>query len=180
MVYQSCDIGKYGRKKKISLSFRNFPIHARTIYLRQTDRVSSSTNPASMTIFKTTVRGNSFNGVADKCYREDRDKWFASTDSLDGIVVPPKYPDGIDDSSIKIRTYMEEMFIGREYYNVFRGMNFRAKQVLAFPLRKPDDSIWGVVVVDTDDSFDKSLDDLLKEHIGDYMVMFRSMCKSLK
>ena len=75
---------------------------------------------------------------------------------------------------------MNEMSIGRDFYGVFRGMNFRTKQVFAFPLRNPDDTIWGIVVVDTDNDFRQTLDDILKNRIGDYQVMFRSMCESLK
>ena len=168
------------RKKRILLSLSSFPIHARTIYLQQTDRVASSKNPSSMTIFKTTVRGEDYNGIADKCHREDLDKVFAEANPLGNSEIPKKYPEGNDENSRRIRNYMSAMCIDREYYDVFRGMNFRTKQVLAFPLRKSDDSIWGIVVVDTDDNFGDSLENLLKEHIGDYQVMFRSMCESLK
>lgn len=168
------------KRKKLKLAFCNFPIHPRTIYLQQTDRVVSTKNPGSMTIFRTSVRGDSYNGIADKCYREDKDKLFATSNVLNNVVIPTAYPDGEDDNSRNIRAYMEAMYIGREYYDVFRGMNFRTKQVLAFPLRKPDDNVWGIVVVDTDDDFEHSLDNILKDHIGDYQIMFRSMCESLK
>lgn len=168
------------RNHTFLLSLRNFPFRARTVYLQQSDRVASSKLPGSMTIFRTSVRGGSYNGVADRCYREDHDSLFAQTDSLVGLTIPKFYPEGKDDNSKNIRTYMERMHIGREFYDVFRGINFKAKQVLAFPLRNSDESIWGVVVVDTEDNFEKSLKDLLKDHIGDYQVMFRSMCSSLK
>ena len=168
------------KNKKFLLSLYNFPIHGRTIYLQQTDRVLNAKCPVSMTIFRTTVRGGDYNGVADKCYREDRDKLYAHAGSLNGVVIPKEYPEGNDENSDHIRTYMREMNIGREYYDVFRGMNFKTKQVFAFTLRNPDDSIWGIVVVDTDNDFNQSLDDLLKDHIGDYQVMFRSMCETMK
>lgn len=166
--------------KKFLLSIKNFPIHARTDYLQQSDRVTSSKSPGSMTIFKTTVRGEEYNGIADECNREDKDKCFAQANALNNIKAPKRYPVGDDEASIRIRNYMEAMKIGRNHYDVFRGMNFRTKQVLAFPLRKPDDAIWGIVVVDTDDNFGQTLEDILKDHIGDYQVMFRSMCESLK
>lgn len=168
------------KKGKLELAFYNFPIHPRTIYLQQTDRVASTKNPRSMTIFRTSVRGDFYNGIADKCYREDKDKLYATSNALNNVVIPTKFPDGEDANSRNIRAYMEAMFIGKEYYDVFRGMNFRTKQVLAFPLRQPDDNVWGIVVVDTDDDFEHSLDEILKDHIGDYQVMFRSMCESLK
>lgn len=168
------------RNKKFLLSLKNFPIHGRTMYLQQLNRVTSSKSPGSMTIFKTSVRGEELNGLADECYREDKDRCFAQANSLYNIEMPKKYPEGDDDTSVRIRNYMEAMKIGRTHYDALRGMNFRTKQVLAFPLRMPDDSIWGIVVVDTDDDFGQSLDDILKDHIGDYQVMFRSMCKSLK
>ena len=168
------------KRRKLELAFCNFPIHPRTIYLQQTDRVASTKNPRSMTIFRTSVRGDSYNGIADKCYREDKDKLYATSDALNNVEIPKEYPNGEDANSRNIRAYMEAMHIGREYYDVFRGMNFRTKQVLAFPLRKPDDNVWGIVVIDTDDDFEQSLDDILKGHIGDYQIMFRSMCESLK
>lgn len=174
------NIVENSHNKKFLLSFNNFPIHGRTMYLQQSDRVTSSKCPGSMTIFKTTVRGEELNGIADECFREDKDRCFAQANTLNNIEIPKKYPTGNEEVSVRIRNYMGAMKIGRNHYNVFRGMNFRAKQVLAFPLRKPDDSIWGIVVVDTDDDFGQSLDDILKDHIGDYQVMFRSMCKSLK
>lgn len=173
------NIVENSQNKKLLLSFKNFPIHGRTMYLQQHDRVTSSKCPRSMTIFKTTVRGEELNGIADECFREDKDRCFAQADSLNEIEIPKKYPTDNDASSVRIRNYMEAMKIGRNHYDVLRGMNFRTKQLLAFPLRKPDDSIWGIVVVDTDDDFGQTLDDILKEHIGDYQVMFRSMCKSL-
>ena len=168
------------KKGRLLLAFSNFPIHGRTIYLQQSDRVASTKNPGSMTIFKTTVRGESYDGIADKCYRENHEYYFATATSLNGIVIPEKYPEGADDNSRIIRDYMSAMYLGREYYDVLRGMNFKTKQALAFPLRMPDESIWGIVVIDTDDNIEKTLEELLKDHIGDYKVMFRSMGKSLK
>ena len=168
------------RNKKFLLSINNFPIHGRTIYLQQTDRVVNAKCPVSMTIFRTTVRGRDYNGIADKCYREDHDKLYAHAGSLNGVFIPEEYPEGNDEESNHIRTYMSEMNIGRDFYSVFRGMNFKTKQVFAFTLRNPDDSIWGIVVVDTDNDFNQSLDNLLKDHIGDYQVMFRSMCETMK
>lgn len=168
------------KRGRFKLAFRNFPIHPRTIYLQQTDRVASTKNPGSMTIFRTSVRGDSYNGIADKCFREDKDKLFATSNALNNVDIPTKYPNVTDANYRNIRAYMEAMFIGKEYYDVFRGMNFRTKQVLAFPLRKSDDNVWGIIVIDTDDDFEQSLDDILKDHIGDYQIMFRSMCESLK
>lgn len=166
---------------KFCLSICNFPLHARTVYLQQTDRVTSCRNPRSMTIFRTSVRGLSYNGIADICFREDRDQCFAQTEIvLDNDKIPSKYPEGADVISKSIRTYMSEMCIGKEFYNTFRGISFKTKQVFAFPLRLPDDSIWGIVVIDSDDNLGQSLKEILNDHIGDYQVMFRSMCKSLK
>lgn len=168
------------RNEKFLLSIKNIPVHGRTIYLQQTDRVVNEKCPVSMTIFRTTVRGQDFNGIADKCFREDHDNLYAHSESLNGVAIPQKYPEGNDEASTAVRNYMNEMSIGKDFYDVFRGMNFRTKQVFAFPLRNPDDTIWGIVVVDTDNDFRQTLDDILKDHIGDYQVMFRSMSESLK
>ena len=174
-----CNIANNWRRKRTLLYWKKFPSPF-SVYLQRTDRISNSKEPASITIFKTTTRGQDYNGVADKCYREDIDSVFVEADLLNIDELPKECPTDQSDKSKTILEFMEKTHIGKDFYDTLQTMNYPAHQILAFPLRSSDEKIWGIVVIDSEDQLEHKLDKLLMNHIGDYQIMFRSMISSIQ
>lgn len=174
-----CNIRNNWSHNRTTLYWKRIPLPFST-YLKMTDRCTSSKEDRSMTIFKATTRGMSYNGIADKCYRDDEDSLFAETTPLNILNLPETYPMDESPESKVIKNYMSETYIGKEYYDTLKAMNFTAFQLFAFPLRDAEENIWGIVVVDSEDELKQNLETILTPHIGDYQVLFRSMCNSLK
>lgn len=154
--------------------WENLPMRLFDDYLSVYARYEHSDNNYSYTHFLLTNRDEPYNGVADKCYRE-RLEQEVCTKRILGENIPCKY----DDANNKVKRYMSDTYLAKEYYNSLRLMNIKSNNLYAVPIFTEDQHIWGVMMIDNDSSEEIHYKERLDPYIAMYVKIFSYTLKIL-
>lgn len=152
----------------------NIPIRLFDDYLSVYARYGHSDNYYSYTHFLLTNRDESYNGVADKCYKE-RWEQEVCTIRIWKENIPYKYVN----ANSKVRKYMTDSYIAEEYYSSLRLMNTKSNNLYAVPIFTEDQHIWGVMMIDNDSPEEIHYKEKLDPYIAMYVKIFSYTLKIL-
>lgn len=152
----------------------NLPIRLFDNYLSIYARNGHSDDYYSYTHFLLTNRDESYNGVADKCYRE-RLEQEVCTEGIWKENLPYEYTK----TNRKVRKYMADSYISEEYYASLRLMNTKPNNLYAVPIFTEDQHIWGVMMIDNDSSEKIHYKEKLDPYIAMYIKIFSYTLKIL-
>lgn len=155
--------------------WKNIPYKLFDDYLTIYARYGHSDNHKSYTHFQLTNRDESCNGLADKCYKEEREQ-EVQTISISNMTIPTKYKD----ADYKVQKYMKDSCISSEYYSTLLAMNTKANNLYAIPIFYEDQQIWGVMMIDNDSCEKISYKEKLDGHIAKYQKIFSYTINILK
>lgn len=99
---------------------------------------------------KVSTERERYNGVVDKCFREGRIV-EAHASSLSSIVLSKKFDE--NEHCRTIEKYLKDTFIDKSHYQTLLKMHRKSTNLYACPILFSDDkTIWGVLIIDNDDS----------------------------
>lgn len=154
--------------------WENVPYKIFDDYLVVYARYGHSDKYTSYTHFLLTNRNEPCNGLADKCYKEERELEVHTT-SISGIALPKRYEEAND----KIKKYMDESCISSAYYSTLLAMNTKANNLYAVPIFYEDQRICGVMMIDNDSPKKISYKTKLDGHIAKYQKIISYTIKTL-
>lgn len=155
--------------------WNNIPYKLFDDYLSIYARYGHSDTHTSYTHFLITDRNEPFNGIADKCFKEEMEQEVCTV-RISETALPPKY--GLTNSAVK--KYMKESFIDRKYYCTLLSMNTKANNLYAIPIFMENQRIWGVMIIDNDSNQKISYKEKLDSHIAMYQKIFAYTLQILK
>lgn len=155
--------------------WKNIPYKLFDDYLTIYARYGYSDNYISYTHFLLTNRDEPCNGLADKCYKEEREQ-EVRTSSISNMTIPTKY----ENADHKIQKYMRDSWISPKYYSTLLAMNTKANNLYAIPIFYEDQRIWGVMMIDNDSCEKISYKEKLDGHIAKYQKIFSYTINILK
>lgn len=155
------------------MSIRNIP-KPFADYLTLYARYSYPNEETSYTHFKISKKGEGFNGVADKCYKEGREIEVITCD-ISNVHLPSNFKD-INASrttiSRNVKKYMKDTFIDESNYYSLINMNTRANNLYALAITKENEEIWGVLIIDNVGETPRSFKSEMQSVIDKYAKIF--------
>ena len=140
-----CNLGRLVRENKLCLYFKNWPSLFRQYYYIW-DRVKTQREYRSLTYLSATRNGEQANGIVDFCYKNDKEV-VVDVPKLEVADLPLKYPkDGVKKKQID--DYLIATYLTKDSYSHLLTMSQLSTHFIAVPLRKPNQEIWGVLLLE--------------------------------
>lgn len=174
-VYPFKAVIKEHHKIKGKAYWKNFPYKIFDDYLSIYARYGYSQRFRSYTHFLITDRKGRQNGLAVKCYNEEISQEVCTV-SLAGVRLP-KYYSCADE---KIKRYMRDSYIDKEFYSTLLSMNTVANNLYAVPIFYESQKIWGVMMIDNDSNKHIHYKTELDSYISLYQNIFSYTLQILK
>jgi len=159
------------KNKTWGSGFRHIPIHLFSYYLVIYERYSYPKRGKSYTFFRILGEEGKYNGAVEKCYREGMEV-EVKTNNISDLVLTEKIEALQNTTRQKVDRYMADSFIDRSCYEYLYNMHIRANNIYAIPIMNEDQSVWGVIVVDNNESKKTSLKQQLTPFIEQYIRIF--------
>lgn len=162
-------------------SLSRITIHFLSDYLVIYVRYSYPKAKKSCTYFRISDLSNKkiFNGIADKCCQEGI-AISVTTPNISDISLTPNINDLNDNEKKRVKKYMKSCHFDQQYYDSIRLMKKIANNLYAVPIALNDQSIWGVVVVDSVRDEEHDFKEELKEYMASYMKIINFSLSALK
>lgn len=162
-------------------SMNRVAIHLFSDYLVVYVRYSYPKAKRSCTYFRASDLSNKqkFNGVADKCFQEGLEL-SVNTPNITDITLPSDMRDLSEKHKKRVKVYMRACFFDEQYYDSLRGMQKIANNLYAVPIALNDQSIWGVVIIDSIRDDSHNFKEELSEYMASYMKIINFSLSALK
>lgn len=163
-------------------SFKSIAIHWLSSYLVVYVRYSSPKKESSCTYFRLSDKnsGKLFNGIGDKCFQEGIAINVMTEDISDLQPLPYDIAELSSKNKKRVQKYMKKCCFHESFYNSIRNMRQISCNLYAVPVTLVDQSIWGVVIVDSDGTTPRNFEDALKDYMASYMKIINFTLSSLK
>jgi len=151
--------------------FRHIPIHFMSNYLVIYERYSHPKRGKSYTFFRILDEEGKYNGAVEKCYREATEV-EVKTSNISDVALKEKFEQMSHRDKRKVEKYMSDSFMDKSCYEYLYHMHIRANNIYAIPIMNDNQSVWGVIAVDNNETKNTSLKAQLTPFIEQYVRIF--------
>lgn len=162
-------------------SFKSIAIHLLSDYLVVYVRYSYPKAKKSCAYFRLSDNAvkQKYNGIADKCYQEGVEI-SVTTENISDIFIPCKFTELSQSKKKRVEKYMKDCYIDDCFYGTLVSMHKISNNLYAVPVALSDQSIWGVVIVDSANVDSRNFKEDLREYMASYMKIINFSLSSLK
>lgn len=162
-------------------AFKSIAIHLFSDYLIVYVRYSYPKSKKNCTYFRLSDKAHKrkYNGMADRCFQEGVENW-TSTVNISHINLPLKQEELSPKDKKDVERYMRDCHFSKEHYDSLRNMHKVSNNLYAVPIALNDQTIWGVVIVDSSSDTKHNYQNDLNDCMASYMKIISFSLSSLK